>query len=192
MIHFGDYASQLKDVLFAVDTCKLFQFRDMIIEASLREGMIYTIGNGGSAATASHLAQDLGKGARPCPEFPTKIRAISLADSVPYITAYGNDEDFSDTYYYQVLNLLRPYDVLVAISGSGKSVNILNAANYVLERGSGVVGLTGFDGGTLDRLSTIPIHVPCNDMGMVEAAHSAICHWIVDAVREKISTRGDL
>ena len=142
-------------------------------------------GNGGSAATASHLPADFQKnmflhGGRPW-------ECLSLVDSVPLLTAWSNDTEYAQVFAAQARTWLRPGDLLVAISGSGNSPNILAAVEAAHEAGAITLGWSGFDGGRLARLARQTIVVPKHDMQMVEDCHMVIGHLIYTALRDRVS-----
>ena len=139
-----------------------------------RDGTIIVCGNGGSAATASHFACDLAKwtirpGAR-------RVRALALTDNIPVMTAFSNDQSYSDVFVEQLMTHYRPGDLLFAISGSGNSRNVLHAVEWANEQGATTIGITGFDGGKLNSIARIALHVRNNQMPQVEDVHSTICH----------------
>ncbi len=140
---------------------------------------VYTCGNGGSAANASHLAQDLSKAAH--------VRSLCLNDSIPSLTAWANDNSYTQVFSQPLKALGRSGDLLIAISGSGNSENVLNAVRVAHELDMRTWGVTGFDGGELKERAHRSVHVPCNDMGQVEAVHAILFHWLIDAVREGLS-----
>ena len=146
---------------------------------------VYVIGNGGSAANASHFAQDLSKGSMPDLE-GRRLRVVSLTDNAAYLTATANDLGYDRVFDVQLRALARPGDVLVAISGSGNSPNIVKAATYARSVHSTVVGVTGFDGGKLKGLSDIALHVPILDMCKAEAVHSILLHMVSDILRIRL------
>ena len=142
------------------------------------KGRIYIIGNGGSAATASHMVNDLGAGLR---RREVKYFDVeSLNDNTPVCTAIANDIGYENIFYMQLKGRLKPEDMLIAISCSGDSPNIIKAVEYAKERKATVVGLTGFDGGKLKELSEINFHVqtPKGQYGIVEDAHMILNHII--------------
>ena len=139
---------------------------------------IFLIGNGGSAANASHFAQDLCKGTLPNLEVQKRFRAISLSDNVSYITALANDEGYETIYVQQLINLAHSGDRLIAISGSGDSPNILRAVEYANQSEMTTLGVTGFKGGKLESLVDLMVNVPSQNMGLVEAVHSIIFHLV--------------
>src|SRR5437868_4509607 len=146
-----------------------------------REGaQVLVAGNGGSASTASHLACDLAKtvlGAEPTTR-ASRFRVVSLADNVALLTAWANDEGYETVFAEQVKMLGRPGDVLVVVSGSGRSPNIVAAVRAAAERGLDTIGLLGFDGGPVKDLVDESILVPCDDYGHVESAHLVIGHLL--------------
>jgi D-sedoheptulose 7-phosphate isomerase len=151
------------------------------------DATVFIIGNGGSGANASHLCEDLGKGTLTDFETQKRLRVISLTDNTPYILAWGNDTDFSRVFVEQLKNLARPGDLLIAISGSGNSPNVLRAVEYANAHGLVTFGVTGFEGGTLRDIAHNTFHVPCLDMGIAEAVHGIYFHYLVDALRERFA-----
>jgi D-sedoheptulose 7-phosphate isomerase len=148
----------------------------VLARAREEERGIFVCGNGGSAATASHFVCDMVKGA----SFgrPKRFRIQCLSDSMPTITAYSNDLSYDHVFVEQLRNFARPGDVLVAISGSGNSPNVLRAVEYANSIGCFTIGLSGRDGGRLASLSQLSIHVPEPHMGRIEDAHLHVCHMI--------------
>ncbi len=132
----------------------------------------FVIGNGGSAMNASHFAQDLFNA--------VNINAISLCNDISTITAIANDFSYDDIFSKQLERMADRWSILIAISGSGNSKNILNAVRKAKTMSLAVVGLTGFDGGELAKLADYPIIVPSKDMRTVESAHSFILHYFID------------
>jgi len=148
---------------------------------------VFIIGNGGSGANASHLCEDLGKGTLTDFDFQKRLKVISLTDNTPYILAWGNDTDFSRIFTEQLKNLAAPDDLLIAISGSGNSPNILHAIEYAKAHEIMTFGITGFEGGRLRQIADACLHVPCADMGIAEAVHGIFFHYLVDALRERFA-----
>ncbi len=155
---------------------------------------IFVFGNGGSALTASHFAEDLAKGTLSKEDLEDyrrpRIRVISLADNIGWVTALANDLAYEEIFVQQLANLASPGDLAIAISGSGNSPNVLRAVRWANANGLITFGLTGFDGGELKRLQQMGIHVPVHDMGMVEAIHGCILHWVVDDLYARIHKLG--
>ena len=155
---------------------------------------IFVFGNGGSALTASHFAEDLAKGTLSKEDLEDyrrpRIRVISLADNIGWVTALANDLAYEEIFVQQLANLASPGDLAIAISGSGNSPNVLRAVRWANANGLITFGLTGFDGGELKRLQQMGVHVPVHDMGMVEAIHGCILHWVVDDLYARIHKLG--
>jgi D-sedoheptulose 7-phosphate isomerase len=179
------YIEDVRRALEAVNAEVVESVVDRLFEAYRGDRAVYLIGNGGSAAGASHFAEDLCKGAlRDSTE--KRFRVLSLTDNTPFITAVANDLGYDAVFSFQLHQFARPGDVLVAISGSGNSPNILKAAAYARAHGILVVGFTGFDGGKLGGLCDLHVHVPLRDMCQTEAAHALLFHLITDALRSRI------
>ncbi len=157
---------------------------DLIVEVAAAGGRIYLIGNGGSAATASHMANDLNKWAA-VPDGP-RFRAYSLADNVPLITAWSNDLDYAETFARQLSSLMDETDLLVAISTSGMSPNILRAVQTARHIGARTLGLTGDRGGELRHLVDHCLCVPAPDIGIQESIHLLLEHAIAIAIRDRL------
>jgi D-sedoheptulose 7-phosphate isomerase len=145
---------------------------------------IYLFGNGGSAALASHLACDLGKGATN--GSPKRLRALAFTDNVPLITAWANDARYEDIFAEQLRNFVCPGDVVFAISGSGNSPNVLNALHMGRQAQAINVGLTGFQGGRLRDLCDFCMIVPSDNMQVIEDLHLSIAHSLFTSVRARI------
>lgn len=140
----------------------LQQIADALWDTYSRDGTIIVCGNGGSAATASHFACDLAKWTiRPGMR---RVRAMALTDNIPVMTAFSNDQGYEDVFLEQLMTHYRPGDLLFAISGSGNSPNVLHAVDWANGQGAPTVGITGFDGGKLNRVARIRLHVDTNHM----------------------------
>jgi D-sedoheptulose 7-phosphate isomerase len=145
----------------------------------------YLIGNGGSAATASHMMNDLLK----CTLVPgqPRFRAIALTDNVPAMTAFANDQSYEEIFVEPLRALLRPGDTLIAISGSGNSPNVLRAVAYAREVGAVTIGLCGDSGGKLKPLADLAVCVPASRIGQQEDGHLILNHVIALALHERIA-----
>lgn len=165
-----------------------------IIEAYEREATIYVFGNGGSAATASHFVCDFNKGISE--NLEKKFNLICLNDNLPTLMAIANDISYEDVFSFQLLNKLKPTDLIIAISGSGNSKNVIKAVEYAKEVGCKIVGLTGYSGGKLKMLSDYSMHVPVNDMQITEDVHMSFDHMmyrvLTDALYEKMEETSDV
>lgn len=170
------YFRYLNEVLLAINPEEVGRFIDVILAARNRGSHLYFLGNGGSAATASHFANDLGIGTR---SWKKPFRAVALTDNVAAMTAIGNDYGYEDIFSMQLMNLgLKQDDVVVAISASGNSPNVIKAIEYAKSRGAITFGLTGFSGGKLREKAQYGVHVPSNkgEYGPVEDAHMVLDH----------------
>lgn len=163
---------------------------ETLFEAFEEERTIFLVGNGGSAAAASHFGQDLAKGTLSSMRATRRFRVIPLTDNVGFITALANDEGYESIFEQQLRNLARRGDVLIAISGSGNSPNVLRAVEYARSIGMKSIGVTGFDGGKLRALADESVHVPIDDMGMTEALHGVIFHLVMAQLRTKLASAG--
>jgi D-sedoheptulose 7-phosphate isomerase len=171
-----DYRKQLVGSLEAIDLAKIAEFIRILERARDEERAIFVFGNGGSAATASHFAVDMVKGASY--GRAKRFRIMALTDQVGTITAYANDVGYDVVFEQHLRNFARPGDVVVAISGSGNSPNVLRAVEYANSIGCTTIGLAGFDGGQLARLAAHALVVPSFHMGRAEDAHLFACHLI--------------
>jgi D-sedoheptulose 7-phosphate isomerase len=168
------YLTQLERTLAEISRDALGAVAQALWETYERDGTIIICGNGGSAATASHFACDLAKWT--ISPNQRRLRALALTDNVPLMTAWSNDSSYESLFVEQLLTHYRPGDLLVAISGSGNSPNVLQAITWANQAGAPTVGLSGFDGGKLARMARYSLHVQNHVMPQVEDAHSAICH----------------
>ena len=142
---------------------------------------VFVFGNGGSAATASHLACDLGKGTVQ-PNLP-RFQVVSLSDSVSILTAYANDMGCESMFAEPLISLAQRGDLAIALSVSGNSPNVVRAVEAARERGLATIGLTGFDGGRLAALVDIHLNIPSQSFGQVEDLHLAACHAICEMLK---------
>lgn len=172
------YLDYLASCFRNIDCTAVAEFIQLLLNARESGNAVYFIGNGGSAATASHFANDLSIGTRTGDDKP--FRAISLTDNVAVMTALANDEGYNAMFVDQLKVHFREGDSLVAISASGNSPNVIAAVEYAKSRGGTVVGLTGFDGGELRPLSDISLHVATEkgEYGPVEDLHMIFDHLI--------------
>lgn len=171
-----DYHAKLQLTLKALPLDKVAQAVAWLDEARSNGATIFTAGNGGSAATASHFVCDIVKGASYLR--PTRFKVICLSDNQATLTAYSNDVSYDCALVEVLKNFAKPGDILLSISGSGNSPNVLRAAEFANQNGLKTIGLTGRDGGQLGRLSQLEINVSDPHMGRIEDAHMFICHMI--------------
>ncbi len=170
------YKSKLFDTLETLDLAAVSHAIEILEEARNRERHIFVCGNGGSASTASHFVTDMVKGASF--ERDSRFRIMALTDSLPTITAYSNDVGYDCIFAEQLKNFAQSGDVLIAISGSGNSPNVIRAVDYANEAGCQTIALTGRDGGKLGPLANVEIRVRDTHMGRIEDAHLFACHMI--------------
>ena len=170
------YKAEVLHTLHQIDLAKVNQAIEWFIEARDQGRQIFVCGNGGSAATASHFVCDVVKGASY--NRGSRFRIMALTDSLPTITAYSNDVGYDVVFAEQLKNFARAGDVVMAISGSGNSPNVVAALEYANSIGCRTLALTGRDGGRLGRLAQLNLHVAEPHMGRIEDAHMVICHMI--------------
>ena len=191
-----EYLEEVSEIAAKLDQSSIDEAIQIIYEAWKNDRQVFTLGNGGSASTATHLACDLNKWVSDPAE--RKFRAFSLVDNIPLVSALTNDNGWSDVYYEQLRNFFRRGDVVVAISvhgGSGSdkagpwSQNLLKAVKYAKDNGGKVVGLSGFDGGVLRTASDACIVVPANSTPQVEGMHLVLTHLMCEQLRERISPK---
>ena len=175
------YRGQVADLLAVLDFTAVSATASALRSARERGATVYIAGNGGSATTASHMVTDLMFG-RGLPE--PGLRAIGLTDNQAVITATANDVSYDEVFARQLRRLARPGDVLILISASGNSPNVVRAAEVARELDVIVIGLTGFDGGRLAGLSDVSVHVPSppDAYGPVEDVHLIVNHMLVAAL----------
>lgn len=171
-----NYFGRLKATIDRISRAQINGFMGLLLDALETGNRIYIMGNGGSAATASHYAADFNKGlsfgkAR-------RFRVHCLNDNYPTVMAYANDVSYEDVFVEQLRNFLEPGDVVIAISGSGNSRNVLKAIDYANMNGAVTVGLTGYDGGELKRRAGHSVHVPIDDMQITEDLHMVLDHLL--------------
>jgi D-sedoheptulose 7-phosphate isomerase len=183
-----NYLADLKRVLDRLPLADLDRTAQLIEAAHGAGRQIFVIGNGGSAATASHMMNDLNKGTlgHKGDALWKRFRVIALTDNVALMTAWANDTDYNHIFSEPLKNLAQPGDLLIAISASGNSPNILAAVAAAKPMGLKIVGLTGFGGGKLAQLADVALVVPSNDYGVVEDVHMIFDHIITGYFYEKL------
>jgi D-sedoheptulose 7-phosphate isomerase len=186
-IHIHNYMNGLQAALNSVPASDIAKVVELIMAAGMQGRMIFICGNGGSASTASHMACDLAKGAR-MEGFPS-FRAISLTDSLPQLTAWANDSGYDNCFAGQLAGLGRPGDLLISISGSGNSPNVLKAVETAKSLDMYTIGFAGFKGGKLKDAVDFCLVVPAANIEQVEDVHMALEHTICTTLRAVIHTR---
>jgi D-sedoheptulose 7-phosphate isomerase len=178
--YLADYAHALSAAIQAVDTDALDRARTLIEEASHKGNRIFAVGNGGSAAIADHLCCDWTKGTH-CEGHPT-IQSFSLTSNVALYSAIANDYGFEKVFSTQVQFFGKPGDVLVAISSSGNSENIVAAVEHAHTLGMSTIGLSGFKGGRLKDTAQVSLYIPAQNYGVVEDAHQSLMHILAQFI----------
>lgn len=186
ILHFIDsYFQEIIKCIVLMDKVSLEKMIELVLDAYKNDKNIYIIGNGGAASTASHIACDLGKGtlSRVYDQNEKRLRVLSLTDNVALLTAYANDLSYDDIFTQQLRNLIRRDDIVLAISGSGNTKNILNAVSYAKKIGAKTIGLTGFNTeGKLSQIADLPIVVNTSHYGPLEDIHMMIGHLVSSCV----------
>jgi D-sedoheptulose 7-phosphate isomerase len=172
-----NYLTRLQDVLTKVDVGEIAAIAEVIHKAYEQDKTVMVMGNGGSGSTASHMTSDMNKGA--CFTAQKKYRFLSLTDCTPLMLSLGNDVNFESIFSEQLKNYAKPGDVVIGISGSGNSPNILRAIEYAKELGCVTVGVCGYSGGKLKPLVDHCFHVKVDDMQLVEDAHMILVHVLM-------------
>ena len=173
----NDYYDREKATIDKLDRKELNAAMNALLEAYEKGATVYVFGNGGSSATASHMVCDFNKGT--CYDLDKKFKFVCLNDNIPVMMALANDTSFEDVFYYQLLDRIQKSDYVLAISGSGNSHNIIKAVTYAKGLGCKIIGMTGYDGGKLAKLSDYQLHVPVDDMQITEDLHMGFDHMIM-------------
>jgi D-sedoheptulose 7-phosphate isomerase len=182
-----DYLERVCREIQALDVGQLEEV-SRVVESAYHAGrFVFIIGNGGSGANASHLSEDLAKCTLRDFENQKRLKVLSLTDNTAGIMAWGNDEGYDRIFIEQLKNLASPGDVLLAISGSGNSPNILRAVEWANAHGMTTVGITGYGGGKLKPLGQHNLHAGVDDMGIVESLHQVAFHWIIDDLHRRFA-----
>lgn len=193
-LNVAEYVKRIQDEVAQVDQAEIQKMADLIYEAWENGRFVYIFGNGGSGTTATHMSEDLGKSSLResdlSDESKKRLKVMSLTDNLGWIMAVGNDLSYDQIFVQQLMNYGSEGDVVIAISGSGNSPNVLNAVDWANRHGLKTFGLTGFKGGKLREMAQSGMHVPLDDMGMVESIHLALFHWVLNDVFARINHEG--
>jgi D-sedoheptulose 7-phosphate isomerase len=179
-----DHIAEVRSVLNEIPIEAIERIVHIILDAYRRKQHVYIVGNGGSAATATHFACDLSKAT--IVEGHARLRVTSLTDNVALLTAWANDTSYTMVFAEQLDNLLNAGDVVIAISASGNSPNVLAAIEAARGRGAVTVGLVGFTGGRLREVVDAAVHVPSDSYGVVEDCHLVLEHAITESTRSAL------
>lgn len=182
-----DYLERVSQEVRRLDPGQVEDLSDRIEERYRSGRFVFIIGNGGSGANASHLCEDLAKCTLRDFQSQRRLKVLSLTDNTPWVMAVANDIGYEAIFVEQLRNLASPGDLLLAISGSGNSPNILRAVEWANENGLETFGITGFDGGRLRAIARGGLHVPVDDMGVVESLHLVAFHWVIDDLNRRFA-----
>lgn len=169
-----NYLELLQDTISKLSSAEIDNFLDVLINAYNNGSTIFIFGNGGSAATASHFATDLNKGISYGLE--KRFRVMALTDNFSTVSAYSNDTSYDDVFIEQMKNFIKPGDLVIGISGSGNSKNVIKAIEYANSYGNTTVGITGYDGGKLRQIAKHSVNANINDMQISEDIHMILGH----------------
>ena len=171
------YFTRVKETIDKIDIADLNEVMNVLERARDEGRYIFIMGNGGSAATASHFVCDFNKGISFDQE--KKYRFICLNDNVPTMMAIANDLSYAEVFVHPLRSFFRPGDVVIGISGSGNSANVVNAMQYAKENCGVTIAFTGYDGGKLKQLADHNVHIPINDMQISEDLHMVLNHCMM-------------
>jgi D-sedoheptulose 7-phosphate isomerase len=178
------YISALQDTIRLLPVGLIEEFVNILHDARLSGKQVFIMGNGGSASTASHFVCDLAKNTRK--EGWPPFKAIGLTDNMAIFSAYANDEGYENVFSEQLDSLIRTGDVVIGISASGNSPNVVKAMKVARKHHAKTVGFTGFDGGELGKIVDLQIHIPNRNYGQIEDIHLMLEHMIVEALKERV------
>jgi D-sedoheptulose 7-phosphate isomerase len=188
------YLMRLQQEIAKTSVAEMKAWADVIYKAWQDGKFVYIFGNGGSGTTASHMAEDLGKSTLKEADLRDpgrkRLKVLSLTDNAGWIMAVGNDVAYDQIFVQQLMNYGSAGDVVIAISGSGNSPNVLNAVEWANSKGLTTLGLTGYSGGKLKGMCKLGLHVDLHDMGMVESIHLCLFHWVLNDVFARINAEG--
>lgn len=182
-----DYLDRVRHEIGRLEPSEMETICQLLEDAYHQGRFVFVIGNGGSGANASHICEDLNKGTLRDFQGQKRLKVLSLTDNTPAILAWGNDEGYDRIFVEQLKNYASPGDLLLAISGSGNSPNVLRAVEWANAQGMTTIGVTGYDGGQLRKLAHHGLHVALDDMGIVESLHMVAFHWIIDDMLRRLS-----
>jgi phosphoheptose isomerase len=180
--YFDAYAEEMSRAAKSVEPTGLDRAAAILVEAYLRGARIFSCGNGGSASIANHMQCDHVKGIRTATDLSPHV--LSLSANVELLTAIANDTSYENIFVYQLQSQSESGDVLLAVSSSGRSPNIVHALTWARDQGLRTIAVTGFDGGTARAIAEVSVHVDCTNYGIVEDLHQAIMHALAQYIRQ--------
>jgi phosphoheptose isomerase len=179
--YFAEYAKELARASETIDPAAMELAGNVLVDAYGRGARMFSCGNGGSAAIANHMQCDHLKGIRTGTDLAPQV--LSLSTNVEVLTAIANDIGYHEVFVYQLQSQARPGDVLIAVSSSGRSRNIVDALTWARDNGLRTIAITGFEGGAARAVAEVAIHVDCTNYGVVEDLHQAVMHALAQYVR---------
>lgn len=179
--YFDAYAEEMARAAKSIESAALERTAAILVEAYLRGSRIFSCGNGGSASIANHMQCDHVKGVRTGTDLSPHV--LSLSTNVELLTAIANDTGYENIFVYQLQAQSEPGDVLLAVSSSGRSPNIVRALTWARDRGLRTIAVTGFDGGAARAAAEVSVHVDCTNYGIVEDLHQAVMHALAQYIR---------
>jgi len=180
--YYEGYFQELVRAAASIDLAAMDRAANVLLEAHMAGATVFSCGNGGSAAIANHMQCDHLKGVRT--ETDLRPKVLSLSSNVELLTAVANDLGYEEIFAYQLQSQSRPGDVLVAISSSGRSPNIVNAVRWATNHGLRTIALTGFSGGDAKISAEVAVHVDCTNYGVIEDLHQSVMHALAQYVRQ--------
>jgi len=186
-----EYLERVCEEIRKIDPAQVESLSGLIEERYRSGRFVFIAGNGGSGSNASHLCEDLAKCTLRDFEGQRRLKVLSLTDNTAWIMAVANDMNYEGIFVEQLKNLASPGDLLVAISGSGNSPNVLKAVSWANDHGMTTVGVTGYGGGKLKALAHHNLHAGVDDMGVAESLHQVVFHWVIDDLYRRFSTAAD-
>jgi phosphoheptose isomerase len=185
-IYFSAYAEETARAASSVEPAALGRAAAILLDAYTSGATVFSCGNGGSASIANHLQCDHTKNIAKSTDLCTRVMSLSV--NVEVLTAIANDLAYEEVFTHQLRSQSRPGDVLVAVSSSGRSPNIVTALNWAREHGLRTISLTGFDGGAARTIADVSIHVHGTNYGVIEDLHQAIMHVLAQYIRQSRMT----
>jgi phosphoheptose isomerase len=179
--YFAEYAKEMARASETIDPAAMERAGSLLVDAYARGARMFSCGNGGSAAIANHMQCDHLKGIRTGTDLTPQV--LSLSTNVEVLTAIANDIGYHEVFVYQLQSQARPGDVLIAVSSSGRSRNIVDALTWARDNGLRTIAITGFEGGAARTVADVAIHVDCTNYGVVEDLHQAVMHALAQYIR---------
>jgi phosphoheptose isomerase len=180
--YFDAYADEMSRAAKTIEPEAFDRAAAILLQAYARGGRMFSCGNGGSASIANHMQCDHVKGVRTTTDLTPRV--LSLSTNVELLTAIANDMGYENVFVYQLQSQSGPGDVLVAVSSSGRSANIVRALTWARDHGLRTIAITGFDGGAARTVAEVSVHVECTNYGIIEDLHQTIMHALAQYIRQ--------